>query len=691
MSKKRALELISLGDRLFSKKAQLDNLCQEIAWQFCPDLADFVSPLVLGEDWASDRMDSFPELISRELSSQIGGMLRPQDRPWFKTTTLDEDMDADEENARALQYVSSVIKRGLYNPKSKFIRATKETDRFYVNFGQGVLSIEEAPGTRDHLFFRNHHLKNCAWLENDLGDVDHMHRKDKMTARAMLKRFPANKLHQSIKEAAEKEPAREFQLRVITIPAEEYDSVKMYAGEQDDGGRKRKLPFITVYVDVENQAVIREDGNPEFIYVVPRWHRFADSQYAFSPAAMSGLPDARMAQMLSQIILEAGEKAVDPPMIGKQEVVIGEPNIQAGAISWVDMEHDSKLTDALDVISIQADLRVGFEMRKDIREMLTKAFFIDKLSLPPSEREMTAYEVSQRLEEHIRNIIPFFEPLQIEYNTRVLDLSFALLHNMRQFDWSRIPKAMNGADFTWAFESPVQRAQDAVMVEQFKGSLEVMMLGMQAGATARPLHIDKAMRDAVRGVGGPAIWRKTVEEQEAEAQKIAEEQEQAKAMAQAQQLAAVASQAGDAANKLGMQAPADKLVAAKAKGAAASGQGEGQAEDQGAPGSGQDVMAAIKSQMSGGGGEEGMWSLLGDEAEGEPTEGEEEMPEGGSNVPVPLQRQQTAPAMQGGNEMMQMQRMILRQLSAIEDALSKPKTIKVRRDKSGRIESASAE
>lgn len=670
MTKAKASELISLGNRLFSKKYQLDNLFQEIAWQFTPDLADFVDPIQLGEDWAADRMDGYPEMVSRELSSQMSAMLRPQDRPWFRTTTLDEMMDADENNARALQYVTSVVKKGLYDPKSKFVRATKEADRFYVNFGQAVISIEESPKTRDHLFFRNHHIKSCAWLENELGDIDHLHRKEKMTARTMVLRFNPNKLHPAVKRAAEKEPFREFEVREIVMPSGEYnDASGDGSGNSNFDRRRNKLPFTRCYIDVENETIIKEDGLPEFIYVVPRWFRFVNSQYAFSPATMSGLADARMAQMLAQIILEAGEKAVDPPLIGKQEIVIGEPNIMAGGISWVDAEYDSSLKDALDVIKVDADLRVGFEMRNDIRTMLTKAFYIDKFSLPEPGKNMTAYEVSQRLEEHVRNLLPLFEPMQIEYNTKVLDLSFSLLRNMRKFDWELIPDDLSGADFTWAFESPIQRAQDAIMVEQFKASLEIMMMGMQAGATTKPLDVNTSMRDAIRGVGGPATWRPTIEEQEAEVAQAEQEQQMLQAMQQLQQGAEVASQVGDAANKLGLQPPADKVLAAQAKAGGGQG-GAGAMPVEGAQPGGE-PMPTQEEPLP--------WEEMAAAAGGQ-----EVMP----SQPADMQMMQRQPMTI--EDIMQSQERILMQLASLEQAITKPKKISIKRGKDGKIESATA-
>jgi hypothetical protein len=550
----RALELITLGDKLFGDKKQLDSLCQEVAWHFAPDLADFTTKLILGQDFAIDRMDSFPELMSRELTNQLSAMLRPTDRPWFRLTTLNDEVDANEDNARYLEYVSHVIRRYIYDPRSKFVRATKLADRFYVNFGMAVISVEEAPRTRDHLFFRSHHLKDCAWLENETGEVDHLHRKEMITARKMVERFgKSGALAPEVKEAAEKTPNKEFEIRVVVMPADEYDTVK-----EGPKGPRKKLPYVVLYLDQAHQRVIREGGLPTFNYVVPRWSMFASTQYAFSPCAMLALPDARMAQMVNQILLEAGEKSIDPPLIAKQEIVIGEPNIQAGGISWVDLEHDASLKEAIDAIRLEPDMKTGFEIRKDLREMLSKAFFIDKLGLPEPSPRMTAYELGRRLEEHIRNLLPLFEPMQQEYNTRLLDKTYATLANMNVFAKDAaagiaapLPPGLSGADVTWAFESPIQQASDQVKVEYFKGALELVGLGMQGGATANPLHVDRSLRDAIRGLGTPATWRKTDGELQHDQQQMAQEKAAAAQMQAAHAVSQIAQNAGDAGSKMG--------------------------------------------------------------------------------------------------------------------------------------------
>lgn len=546
MSKSRAQELIDLGNRLFSRKTRLDQLNQEIAEQIFPQRADFTTRLDIGDDANEHLDDSYPVLMHRELSASLSAMLRPNDKKWSRATTLDDRIDSDEENARYLEYVDGRMRRAMYDARTKFIRATKEGDADYTAFGQCVISVEEAPN-RDHLYYRTHHLRDCAWLENEIGDVDHLHRKDAMTARKLRRVFGDKKLHASIKTACEQEPGKEFPVRVIVLPSDEYDYTGSDAKGKVGAGRKqavRKLPFIACYVDVDNLKVLKEAPLADFLYVVPRWQTLSGSQYAFSPAARTALPDARMAQQLARILLEAGEKMVDPPMIATEEAV-KEINIGAGMVSWLDYAYDEKLGEALRPMRIEGDMRTGFAMRQDLRDLLAKAFFIDKLSLPEAGKDMTAYEVARRLEEHVRNLLPLFEPIEVEYNTRLLDKTFALMMNMGAFDVESMPDALSARDITWAFESPIQQASQRLLAEQGMETVKTVGELLQGGALqASPVHFDRIGRDIVRGIGGPATWRKTAAEQ-------GDEAAAAKAKAAMQGLIADIAQGADVAAKVG--------------------------------------------------------------------------------------------------------------------------------------------
>lgn len=546
MSKTRAKDLIDLGDRLFTAKQQLDQLNQDIAEQIYPARADFTTTLNLGDEYSQHLDDSFPVLLHRELSDSMSAMLRPKGEAWFRCTTLDEEADAEVENARFLEYIGNTMRRKLYDTRSKFIRATKEGDRDYSAFGMCVISVEEAPRKRDHLYMRSHHLRDCAWLENDIGEIDHLHRKEMYTARKMKLAFGEKNLHESIKRACEKEPNKEFQVRIVVMPRDEYD----YASDEKDGRKgSKRLPFTVCYIDVDNCKILREGGLPDFPYVVPRWQTISGSQYAFSPAAMTALPDARMAQMMAHILLEAGEKAVEPPMIGTEEAV-KEVNIASGAMSWIDYAYDEKLGEALRPLRIEGDFRTGFALRQDLRDLLSRAFFIDRLKLPEATKDMTAYEVSQRIEEHVRNLLPLFEPIEVEYNTRLLDKAFSVLRNMGEFDWSLLPEGLQHADITWAFESPLQKAQARLLVQKGEETLSKVFAAKQSGfITVDPVHPAKIVKDVVRGINGPSTWRKSDDEEAAEAEQLAMQQKLRETIAGAAQEIAGAGQVAEQVGK----------------------------------------------------------------------------------------------------------------------------------------------
>lgn len=563
MSDQRAQELIDLGNRLFSQKEPLNSLMQEIALQFYPARATFTMQSdYLGRDIADHLHDSYPVLVRRELGNSISATLRPRDQRWFSASSLDEDRDADPENAAYLEYITTTMRTAMYDMRAKFVRATKEGDQDFITFGQTVLSVEESPIDRSHLFYRAHHIRDCAWLENQIGDIDHLHRKDQMLARNLMRQFGEKKVHASVKDAAEKEPGKLFNIRCIAMPSDEYDYTKPDAKK---GGQK--LPYIMVYVDADNGKMLREVPSPDFIFVVPRWQTLPGLQYAISPATSIALPDGRLSQAMALMILEAGEKAIDPPTVADSEV-FREFNIQAGALTWADLDGDRNIRDAFAQLDIRPDMRTAFAMRADIRELLTKAFFIDKLALPEATDKMTATEIRARLEEHVRNLLPLFEPMEHEYNGRLLDKTFLRLRAMNKFDVSGMPDALSGMDISWGFKNPMQEASTRILAQQFQEALQIEAGAMQAGAGVPRLSVTMARDDAIRGIGVPAKWRRTDADMAAEAEAQAKEAAAQKAAQEASQVAQIAGQAGDAAQSLqasgilpalGTESPGDEV------------------------------------------------------------------------------------------------------------------------------------
>ena len=521
----RSTQLIKIGDGLFSKKRQWDQLCQDIAENFYPLRADFTTKFTLGDDFSEDLMESYPVQARETLANTIGALLRQGD--WFEVKTGDEDIDEDPLNARWLEYATGAFRKLIYDRRAGFVRATNEADHDWVAFGNPVLSVEENQ-SREHFLFKSWHPKECAWMVNGNGVVDHLQRDMPSSARAMKARWK-DKIHPEVKRACETDPSKEFKVRHIVMPVDE-----IYG---DDKGKRQqygKNEFVSMYIDCEHETVLGEGPLAAFNYVVPRWRTVSGFPQAFSPATINALPDGRMLQKLAMILLEEGEKAIDPPTIAKGEIFRDAVNLYAGGMTYVDLDSDEKLQDVFQTVNGGGNISIGLEMKQDVRMMIAESFLLNKITLPPQQK--TAFETQARLEEYRRAILPFTGPIESEYHLPLLDVAFQMAVRNKAFDLREMPKALSEADVTFMFDGPLNTAEGRQNVQAFQESVQILAGAAQFDQTVPTLMNFKQMtKDAVRGTQAPADWFADEEVQQTE-------EEQAKSVAGLQQAAAVLQQ-----------------------------------------------------------------------------------------------------------------------------------------------------
>lgn len=536
----RAKELSRIGASLYSKKLPYDLLCQEIAEQYYPMRSDFTRTLELGDDFATGLMDSYPVQARETLGNSINAMLRQGN--WFAVKTGIEEIDEQPSNARWLEAATKRFRRQVYDRRANFVATTVEADHDWVTFGNPVLSVGESP-TRDHMLFNAWHPKDCAWMLNDVGKIDHLHRKMKMTARNMKRKYK-DKCHSDVKMACEKDPSKEFNIHHIVLPMDE-----VYG---DDKAMRRKYarsPFLSMYVDVDHEMILGEGGLPVFNYVVPRWRTLSQFAQGFSPATINSLPDGRMLQSMARIILEQGEKAVDPPTIGKGDIFKDAINLYAGGHTFVDLEDDDDLRKVFQTVE-SGNISVGMEMKQDVRQLIAEAFLLNKLFLPDT-REMTAYETSQRVAEFRRAALPFFGPIESEYHLPLLDVGFQLAIHNEQMDFEDMPDELEEMETTFTFESPLNTAEGRANVAAFQESVQILAGSAQFDNTIpSTMDFKKMTKDAVKGTGAPADWFRDDDEALEEADRQKQVDNLAKAAAMLQTGAAVGQQVGDAAQSL---------------------------------------------------------------------------------------------------------------------------------------------
>lgn len=499
MTDTRCRELAEIGDRLFNNRGSLMSLWQDIAENFHPERADFTLNRVLGDDFCSHLMTGYPALQVRDLADQLSAMLRPRSRLWAKLTATNQRVNTDTQARTWLEWASERQRKATYSSRSQFLRCTKTADLDFVSFGQAVI-LPTLNDDQTGLLFRCFHLRDTVWAEDANQQINFVARKEKLTARDIIRYFPKthNDKHQ---KANEKEPFREFECRHVVVPAE------MYSGKT--AKNKDKFPYYSIYLDKENDSILEEVPQKRVGYVIPRWRLGAFNQYATSPCTMLALPDGRLLQQMAMSLLEAGEKAANPPIVATQEAVRTDIQLFAGGVTWVDQAYDERLGDALRPLNQDfRGLNTGLKMLEDVRAIMKEVFFLNKINLPEVTGEMTAYETRKRIEEYVRAALPLFEPMEIEYNGALSNEVFAILMDNNAFGPpDTMPPVLRGQDVHFEFESPLQATAERLKSQSFQEAAQMTQIAAQLDPSVTAmLNVKQAYPDALRGVDVPANW-----------------------------------------------------------------------------------------------------------------------------------------------------------------------------------------
>ena len=519
-----AKDLKSFALQRFDIQSRVLPLWQTLAENFYPERADFTFDHNVGDELATNLASSYPVLIRRELANSFSSMLRQGE--WFKITT---DEEPDHLGQSWLDYATKRLHRLINYRRANFRRATKEGDHDYATFGQTVISVE-LNGVADGLLFRSWHLRDCAWWEDDEGRVGGLVRKWKPTAMEMLTYFGGDRLHKAVRDKAS-DPKKMFdrvEVYHFDIPADVFNS---------DEIDPEKYPWVSVFLDAENNHIITTQGKIHRSYVVPRFQTISGSPYAYSPATVVGLPDARTLQAMTHTLLEAGERAARPPIVATENVIRGDANLYPDGITFVSEEYDEKMGAALRTLDANSSgIPLGMEMRDGIVNILQEAFYVSKIDLPDRGGDMTAYEFSERMKMYRRQNLPLFAPIEHEYNAQLCELAFDIAMGAglmgSEYD---IPESLHDKEAVFRFTSPLTENEEESKPQLFREVAQLLADAAQFDpAIATNVSFDEALRDAVKGAGAPEDWLDDPDNVMKKRQMIAQQQQAQQAAADGQ-------------------------------------------------------------------------------------------------------------------------------------------------------------
>ena len=498
-----AAGVCQLVGHLFSKQQPMLSLWQTLADNFYPERSDFRHTYARGQELADFTVDSFPILARRDLGNSFHAMLR--DGQWFELTS-GGDYKCDREGKAWLEWATHRQFRVMHDRAAMFDRSVKQGDHDYATFGNTVISIE--PNKKyNGILYRNWHIRDCAWEEGASGQVEVVARKWNPTLRTLVDTFGEDKIPQQLKAKLEKSPFETVCVNHLVVPAEMSHNDKWIG----------RFKYVSYFVLDKSKEILEEKGLNYKYYVVPRFQTVAGSAYAYSPATVVALPDARTLQAMTYTLLEAAERYARPPIVATQKVIQGVVNLRPNGITWVDNEYDERLGTAIRALpQDKGGYPIGSAERGRVYEILSKAFYLDSLTMPlDTGNEMTAYEVQERMKQYRRTNLPLFAPLEKEYNGQICEATFDLLMMMGAFGSPNdIPGSLQGNEVEFKYKSPLTADEEEKKVQQFQQTSEAIATAAQLDAGAIDnIDFDEAVRDALhKGAGIPISWLRRMDD-----------------------------------------------------------------------------------------------------------------------------------------------------------------------------------
>lgn len=546
----RAREVVKIGDKAFADKRTVDSLHQEIALNFYPKRATFTTKRDDGEEYSDHLFSSYPSMARRELGNMLDEFLFPD--KFFSIHVDDENLDEGDAERAFLERLTEIQWRAMMDPVAGLVTARGQTNHDLAAFGNGVIRFSlNIAG--DALLFRNYHLRDNAWAENGEGVIDINHRDWEPTARQLVHHFKG-KVSEEVKKAFEKDPDKKFRCRHVVLPSRIYDF-------KSKGGKA--FPFVSLYVECESETVLEEVGQTQFGYVIPRWQQVSGSVWGTSMATDVLLPDSRTLQVVMRTLREAGEMHVNPPMLAVMEAIRSDIALYPGGVTTTDMTYDERLGEVLRPITRdKGGFPIGEAIAEALKQDIRAGFFLDKIQLPETTKDMTATEVRRRIQEHIRAAAPISKPIQVTYNNPLCDGVFKLLLENGVFPIEEMPATLERHEIKFKFRSPTDELTEQNEAELYLDNRDrILVPAMQIDPSlAEVVDLHESTRDALRSNGWKATWFKPKEAVDAKRVQMAEE-------AQAQKLAAELAAAGQIAEQGGKGIDA-LMTAGQPKGAA---------------------------------------------------------------------------------------------------------------------------
>ena len=439
------VEILEEYEDMKQTRSNWERMWQEIAEYMIPQRADFTVKQSSGEQ---RREKIYEGTAVRALERSAAGLhntLTSSAVPWFHLKVqraLQEDRD--------VQLWIEEAERRLYDvfasPDSNFHPALHEFYLDLVGFGTGILYVVDEPGMGPR--YRSYFLGQCFLMQDNLSRVDGVLRVYEHTARQLVQEYGEEGVPESV--------LRSYNSKDENKKFECLHCVKKRRNHDVNAVGNLNMPWMSVYILMDQKHVLRESGFEEFPYIVSRWSRNSEELYGRGPGT-SALPDVKMINLMEKVGLKALQKVVDPPLLVPDDGFLNPVRTQPGGLNYyrAGLGRDDR------IIPLQTGGRLDLNESKigQVRESINKTFFLDLLELPgPTAADgdvmrFSATEINARQRDRLSVLGPIVSRQEVEFLAPMVMRTLGVMESNGMLPPA--PPALMNADFRVEYANPV--------------------------------------------------------------------------------------------------------------------------------------------------------------------------------------------------------------------------------------------
>lgn len=528
-----------------SERQNWESLWQDIAELVLPR-RDFTVKRSKGEPRHNRVFDSTAIRANEQLAAGLESFLVNPRTKWMELRTGNSELDQNQEVKEWLHKVRDAILNHFSSRKSNFYPAVHEGFQDLSAFGTMTHFIGEDKEGLPRFSARP--LSEVYIREDEMGRVDTLYREYKLTSKQALDKFGDQTPDEIRTAIARNRLGDEFDFVHAVTPRGQFDPNK--AQTRDN------MPFRSVHFLMSGKGkgkIVLESGFRDFPFTVSRWSKVPGETYGRSPS-MSVLPDIRMLQKMSETLIKAAQKVVDPPLLVPDDGFLHPVRTMPGGLNYYRSDTSTGAANPSGLVPLQTggNIEIGDALISQRQRAVQEAYLIPVilgLVNRGDSSPLKATEVTARQSQSLRQLAPIVARMQDEFLIPAVDRTFAMLLRNRVFP--EAPEALQGVDLEVRFVSQAAIAQQASENDNILNWLQQVLPILEVDANAAMnIDTDAFVRKAAESNNVPPELLVNAEVVEQQRAQQAQQQQQARLVEQLQQTGAAAGTLSEAAGTL---------------------------------------------------------------------------------------------------------------------------------------------